>query len=79
MKNLFLHFLPPLHNGNDFSSAYLTFDIPTTIPSLAQYRKQMKINHTQLCEVKKVMSSKDDFLTNFDFFHPFFKALAQDG
>ena len=27
LKNLFLHFLPPLHSGGDFSSGYFTFDI----------------------------------------------------
>ena len=27
LKNLFFHFLPPLHNGSDFSSGYLTLDI----------------------------------------------------
>ena len=37
-RNLFLHFLPLLHNGNDFSSGWLSFDISTKIPSLAQYR-----------------------------------------
>ena len=38
-------FLPPLYNGNDFSSGYVTFDISTAIPSVVQYRKQIKSNH----------------------------------
>ena len=37
-----LHFLPPLHNGNNFSSGYLTFDIFNS--NTLQYKKQMKSN-----------------------------------
>ena len=79
LENLFLHFLPPLHNGNDFSIGSLTFDISTTILSLAQYKKQVKTNHILSCESKNIMSSKEDFLTTFDFTLPFFKAFSQDG
>ena len=37
---IYLAFSTTLHNGNDFSRNYLTFDIFNKRPSLAQYRKQ---------------------------------------
>ena len=46
-----------------------------------QYLLWHNIKHRwkETYEIKKLMSPKDDFLSNFDFTLPFLKAPSQDG